>query len=131
MAEANPTRCGRILPLDESIPRGSDLDSDSEAVKPPASRGASHGALPPGEWAYFAFSTESLVAVKRLAIEKASTPPGLVSTDDALTAFLRQSVGRIRGQQVQWVHKSVEAVAILHQNSPLSLIEKANLEQMH
>ena len=63
--------------------------------------------------------------------EKASTPPGLVSTDDALTAFLRQSVGRIRKQQVQWVHKSVEAVAILHQNSPLSLIEKANLEQMH
>ena len=110
VAGANPTRCGRIPPLDESILRGSDLDL--QAAKSPASRGASYGALAPASWAYFAFSTESLVTIKRLAMENVSTPPGFVSTDDALTAFLWQSVGRVRGQRIGLDAKSTLGRAV-------------------
>ena len=82
IADAYPTRCGRISPLDGSILRGSDLDL--QAVKSLASRGASYRALVPVAWAYIAFSSESLVAIKRFAMENVCTPPGFVSTDDAL-----------------------------------------------
>ncbi|KAJ9156201.1 Trichothecene 3-O-acetyltransferase [Pleurostoma richardsiae] len=52
---------------------------------------------PPGSfWAYFIFSRSSLTSLKSLATEAVTDPPGFVSTDDALTAFVWQSVVRAR-----------------------------------
>jgi trichothecene 3-O-acetyltransferase len=50
---------------------------------------------PDSIWAYFAFSRTSLESLKSLASE-AVRLPAFISTDDALSAFLWQSIGRAR-----------------------------------
>lgn len=45
-------------------------------------------------WAYFSFQPSSLAALKALAIE--TLPSGYISTDDALTALIWQSITRAR-----------------------------------
>ncbi|TGO07293.1 hypothetical protein BTUL_0295g00030 [Botrytis tulipae] len=61
--------------------------TDSKPPQPPPS--------PECTWAYFTFPTTSLVALKSLAKE-AITGPNHISTDDALSAFIWQSVIRAR-----------------------------------
>jgi hypothetical protein len=97
IADANPTRRGRIPLLDESeFPRpGLGL----QAAKAPASKPASDNAPASATWAYFAFSSESLATLKHLAMEDVAAPR-FVSTDDTLTAFVWQSVGRVRLQRI-------------------------------
>jgi len=47
-------------------------------------------------WAYFTFSAEALTSLKSLASESVTTPPGFVSTDDAVTALIWQATSRAR-----------------------------------
>jgi len=47
-------------------------------------------------WAYFAFNSESLAALKTLATNAIDSSSGFVSTDDSLSAFIWQSVARTR-----------------------------------
>jgi trichothecene 3-O-acetyltransferase len=49
---------------------------------------------PPSSWSYFLFSGEALAALKQRAT--ASLTSGFVSTDDVLTAYIWQSVMRVR-----------------------------------
>ncbi|KAK5657603.1 hypothetical protein OQA88_3182 [Cercophora sp. LCS_1] len=50
-------------------------------------------------WASFSFSVESLTALKAAALETAASPK--ISTDDALTAFVFQSITRARYHRLQ------------------------------
>ncbi|KAL0954694.1 hypothetical protein HGRIS_003643 [Hohenbuehelia grisea] len=54
-------------------------------------------------WAYFTFPSTSLSALKALATETITS--GFVSTDDALSAFIWQSVTRIRLQRLGHVEQ--------------------------
>ncbi|KAL2126542.1 hypothetical protein VTI74DRAFT_713 [Chaetomium olivicolor] len=88
--DANPTRRGRIQLLGDSYDPA--LEADVQYLKP----GPVPDAPAPATWKYFSFSAGSLATIKRLALENMTTPPGFVSTDDALTAFIWQSVARVR-----------------------------------
>ncbi|KAJ4295795.1 hypothetical protein N0V88_004497 [Collariella sp. IMI 366227] len=88
--DANPTRRGRIPLLEDSCSPAQ--EDDCRYLKPDPV----HNPLVPARWEYFAFSAESLAALKRAALENANSPPGFVSTNDSLTAFLWQSVARVR-----------------------------------
>ncbi|KAK4044596.1 transferase family-domain-containing protein, partial [Parachaetomium inaequale] len=98
--DANPTRRGRIPFLDDH-----DLDTPCpnlcfQVLKPAANRPTIDQAPAPASWAYFSFPPESLAAIKLLAMGNVKLPQGFVSTDDALTAFIWQSVGRVRLQRL-------------------------------
>ncbi|KAK4148641.1 transferase family-domain-containing protein [Chaetomidium leptoderma] len=110
IADANPTRRGRIPLLGDTYTPGHGLDF--QVAKPLASPPASDESPATAAWAYFAFSPESLAAIKLLAMENAATPPGFVSTDDALTAFIWQSVARVRGQRLRFDAKSTLGRAV-------------------
>lgn len=98
IADANPTRRGRIPLLNESeIPR-SRLDLQA-ATAPTNNPVASDTAPASVTWAYFAFSAASLATLKHLAMQNVAAPR-FVSTDDTLTAFLWQSVGRVRMHRI-------------------------------
>ncbi|KAK9384316.1 transferase family-domain-containing protein [Lipomyces mesembrius] len=58
-----------------------------------------HAASPPPPkctWAYFTFPPTSLTTLKSLATKTLTLPSGYISTDDALSAFIWQSVIRAR-----------------------------------
>lgn len=79
-----------IIPLlDSSYKPGPELSH--QIIKPPPTPPA-----PPAKstWAYFSFSASSLGALKSLAMQTVTT--GYISTDDALTALIWQSVTRAR-----------------------------------
>lgn len=82
-----------IFPLlDDSWQPGPELDR--QIIKPPP---ASNDAPPPPPnctWTYFTFSATSLSALKSLASKTLTS--GYISTDDALSAFIWQSVLRAR-----------------------------------
>ncbi|ODM16069.1 hypothetical protein SI65_08503 [Aspergillus cristatus] len=79
-----------IIPLlDSSYEPGPELSH--QIIKLPPTPPA-----PPAKstWAYFSFQPSSLAALKTLAIE--TLPSGYISTDDALTALIWQSITRAR-----------------------------------
>lgn len=101
----NRPRRDLIPLLEDDYKPGPELDY--QVVKPnapdPLSTGASTDLPEPVstpakcKWAYFIFSPASLSAVKSSAVEKGTLPPGsYISTDDALTAFIWQSISRAR-----------------------------------
>ena len=85
-------------------------DSDEQYLKEPASQTAQsvpfapipndtnpHPAPPPKcTWVYFNFNHNALTALKSLASQTLTPPSEFISTDDALTAFLWQSILRAR-----------------------------------
>ncbi|KAK1975187.1 trichothecene 3-O-acetyltransferase [Colletotrichum cereale] len=81
-----------IVPLLEDYQRG--LEVDSMIVEPPKE--------PPSpatcRWAYFDFSASSLSALKSMASKTVKS--SYVTTDDALTAFVWQSVSRVRASRL-------------------------------
>ncbi|KAF9532140.1 transferase family-domain-containing protein [Crepidotus variabilis] len=82
-----------IIPLlDDSYKPG--LEVDHQIVKPPFPAPPSTEPLPTSTWAYFIFTHTSLAALKSLATETLTS--GFISTDDALTAFIWQSILRAR-----------------------------------
>lgn len=87
-----------IIPLlDESYQPGSELAH--QMVKPTSPQSTSSGTsnpIPNPTWAYFAFSLASLTALKLLATKTITVSSGFISTDDALSAFIWQSVIRAR-----------------------------------
>jgi hypothetical protein len=84
-----------IIPLlDDSYQPGPELDR--QIVKPQPMLPTPATPVPPAKstWAYFDFSPASLAALKEAAAN--SLHSGFVSTDDALTALLWQSISRAR-----------------------------------
>ncbi|KAK1547770.1 trichothecene 3-O-acetyltransferase [Colletotrichum paranaense] len=88
VATGNLTR-QNVIPLLENFKGGS--ETDAMIIMPSATPSS-----PPAtcSWAYFDFSSDSLSALKSLASEAVTS--GYITTDDALTAFVWQSISRIR-----------------------------------
>ncbi|KAK9363908.1 transferase family-domain-containing protein [Lipomyces starkeyi] len=101
-----------IIPLlDDSYKQGPELAR--QIIKPTPSDSISnsatnvHAAPPKCTWAYFTFPPTSLTALKSLATKIFITlPSGYISTDDALSAFIWQSVIRVR---LPRLHPTAEA----------------------
>ena len=51
-------------------------------------------------WKYFSFGSDSLASLKSLAEKDMTSPSGYISTDDALSAFIWQSIMRARSHRL-------------------------------
>ena len=94
---------GNLIPLlDNSYEQGPELAH--QIVKPttpqPNSNGTNDQSAPTSSpkctWTYFKFHPTSLTAIKLLATNTMTFPLGYISTDDALSAFIWQSIIRAR-----------------------------------
>ncbi|KAJ3516964.1 hypothetical protein NLJ89_g789 [Agrocybe chaxingu] len=102
LSSGNVDRRNAIPLLDDSYKPGAELAH--QMVKPAPSQAISkdtnaHPAPDPPpkcSWAYFTFPSHSLAALKSLATENATPASGYISTDDALSAFIWQSIIRAR-----------------------------------
>lgn len=103
----NLPRHNLIPLLEDSYEPGPEL---AHQIMKPA--GESAPPLPPAKstWAYFTFSPTELAALKSRAME--TVPSGYVSTDDALSAFIWQSIMRIRLSRLSPETKSTFARAV-------------------
>ncbi|KAF9320772.1 hypothetical protein BG003_004987 [Podila horticola] len=100
-----------IIPLlDESEKTGlehqilppSSNDTPAPATIPPPP--------PPTTWTYFSFSAASLASLKSIATE--TVPSGFISTDDALSALIWQSIIRARLARLSPSEKAIFARAV-------------------
>lgn len=118
LSSGNLGRQNLIPLLDDSYRPGSELAR--QVVKPtpayPISSSTNvHPAPPPipkSIWAYFAFHATSLTALKSLATRTITLPLGYISTDDALSAFIWQSVIRARLPRLNPTAESTFARAV-------------------
>ncbi len=102
LSSGNLARRNLIPFLDDSYEQGSELAY--QVAKPTPSHLTLSGTKdhlappPPPEctWAYFSFESSSLAFLKSLATRTITLPSGYISTDDALSAFIWQSVMRAR-----------------------------------
>jgi len=118
LSSGNLARRNLIPLLDDSYKQGSELAR--QIVKPtpshPISNGTNgHPAPPPPPkctWTYFTFHPTSLTALKSLATKTITLPSGYISTDDALSAFIWQSVIRARLPRLNPTAESTLARAV-------------------
>ncbi|KAF4337921.1 trichothecene 3-o-acetyltransferase [Fusarium beomiforme] len=85
-----------IVPLLENYETGPELDH--QLVKPPPTteQVEQPPAPPKASWAFFSFSPQALSELKDKATETLDAGTKFISTDDALSAFIWQSVSRAR-----------------------------------
>ena len=107
LSSGNLARHSLIPLLDDSYEPGPELarqiiKRDASLPPPPAP--------PKSTWAYFSFHASSLAALKLHAME--TVPEGYVSTDDALSAFIWQSVIRVRLHRLNPETESMFARAV-------------------
>ena len=118
LSSGNLARRNLIPLLDNSYKQGSELAR--QIIKHPPSHPISdgtnnHPAPPPppkSTWAYFTFYPTSLTALKSLAAEGITLSLGYISTDDALSAFIWQSVIRARLPRLNPTTESTIARAV-------------------
>ncbi|KAH0562658.1 hypothetical protein GP486_002664 [Trichoglossum hirsutum] len=101
LSSGNLARSNLIPLLDDSHKQGPELAH--QILKPISFHSISDGASghsapspPKCSWAYFTFHPISLTTLKSLATETISLPSSYISTDDALSSFIWQSVIRTR-----------------------------------
>ncbi|KAF9765721.1 hypothetical protein IL306_001988 [Fusarium sp. DS 682] len=82
-----------IVPLLENYETGPELDH--QLVKPPPTT-EQPPAPPKASWAFFSFSPQALSELKDKASQTLDSQTKFISTDDALSAFIWQSVSRAR-----------------------------------
>ena len=91
---------GNLIPLlDNSYEQGPELAHQIVKPTPPHPKPNSSNeptSSPKCTWTYFNFHPTSLTAIKSLATKTMTLPSGYISTDDALSAFIWQSVIRAR-----------------------------------
>jgi len=63
-------------------------------------------------WKYFSFNADALASLKTLAEKDITSPPGYISTDDALSAFIWQSIMRARSHRLDPTTKCTFARAV-------------------
>ncbi|KAK1765438.1 transferase family-domain-containing protein [Phialemonium atrogriseum] len=91
-----------IIPfLDDSYKPGPELSNQIVKPPPPTADATSEPRPPPPPpptctWSYFTFSATSLAALKATATATLPPPTPFISTDDALTSHLWQSITRAR-----------------------------------
>ncbi|KAF5677354.1 trichothecene 3-o-acetyltransferase [Fusarium heterosporum] len=88
-----------IVPLLENYELGSELDHQLVKASPSTEQ-PTPPTPPPSSWACFSFSPQALSNLKREAMHDLHASKEFVSTDDALSAFVWQSVTRVRLDRV-------------------------------
>ncbi|KAJ5520451.1 hypothetical protein N7463_000904 [Penicillium fimorum] len=105
---------GHIIPLlDDSYTPGPELAR--QIVKPPPSVKAvvSEPVVPPkSTWAYIEFSAAQLASLKALATNTLPASTDFISTDDAVNAFLWQSIARARASRLGATSESMLTRAV-------------------
>lgn len=112
LSNANVARENIIPLLDESEKTGvehqvvpsvpSNNETPSPVTTPPSP--------PPTTWAYFSFDAPALASLKSIATE--TVPSGFISTDDALSALIWQSIIRARLARLSPADKATFARAV-------------------
>ena len=88
-----------IVPfLDESYEPGPELAQQLKTTESSGSDGTEPP--PPSTWVYFSFSHTSLASLKAIATDGLPQSTPFVSTDDALAAFIYQSIARARSYRL-------------------------------
>ena len=88
----NLERPNLIKLFNDSYEKGPELDL--QVVNPTQAHSLTR---PPScSWTYYTFSSVSLETLKTLATKNSTAPSGYISTDDALSAFIWQSITRVR-----------------------------------
>ncbi|KAG9218015.1 hypothetical protein CCMSSC00406_0008792 [Pleurotus cornucopiae] len=100
LAAGNIARQNIVPLLDDSCEPGAEVAHQIVAAKPTpdtvSDTPPAPPSPPPSSWAYFTFSPTELAALKFLAMKTLPSSSSFVSTDDALTAFVWQSIARAR-----------------------------------
>ncbi|KAF9494801.1 trichothecene 3-O-acetyltransferase [Pleurotus eryngii] len=98
LAAGNVARQNIVPLLDDSFEPGAEVAHQIVAEKPIPDTASvtAPPSPPPSFWAYFMFNPTELAALKSLAIKTLPSSSSFVSTDDALTAFVWQSIARAR-----------------------------------
>jgi trichothecene 3-O-acetyltransferase len=118
LSSGNLARHNLIPLLDDSYKQGSELARQivkSTPSHPISNSTNDHPApSPPPKctWTYFIFHPTSLTALKSLATKTITLPSGYISTDDALSAFIWQSVIRARLPRLNPTAESTFARAV-------------------
>lgn len=118
LSSGNLVRGNPIPLLDDSYKQGSELAY--QIVKPtpchPISNDTNSHTAPPSPpectWTYFTFDPGSLAALKSSATKDITLHSGYISTDDALSAFIWQSVIRARLPRLNPTAESTIARAV-------------------
>ena len=118
LSSGNLARRNLIPLLDDSYKEGPELAR--QIMKPTPSQPIFNGTnghpapppLPKCTWAYFTFHPTSLTTLKSLATRAIPLPSGYISTDDALSAFIWQSVIRARLPRLSPTAESTFARAV-------------------
>ncbi|KAI9734891.1 MAG: hypothetical protein M1834_001971 [Cirrosporium novae-zelandiae] len=110
---------GNLIPLlDDSYKQNPELARQivKPAPSPPTSNDTNNHPAPPppakSTWAYFSFNSTSLAALKSLATKTLTPPSSYISTDDALSAFIWQSIARARLPRLNPTTESTFARAV-------------------
>lgn len=117
-SSGNLARRNLIPLLDDSYQQGAELAyqvvraSPSPTISNDANTHPTSPPAPTCTWAYFAFRSASLTALKALATKSIVPPATYVSTDDALSAFIWQSIVRARLSRLNPKAKSTFARAV-------------------
>lgn len=100
LASGNLSRCNLIPLLDESYTPGAELAYQIVEPTPPLPSISSNNTKSPtsskSTWAYFTFPSTSLISLKALASSTLPPSTSYITTDDALSAFIWQSITRAR-----------------------------------
>jgi hypothetical protein len=101
----NLARRDIIKILDDSYTPGSELDDQITTTLPQQGNGTANAnaaaSAPKKACAYFTFPQSSLKAMKEIATKSLPDGSSYISTDDALSAFVWQSVSRVRLPRLQ------------------------------
>ena len=118
ISTGNFARYNLIPLLDDSYK--DDTDLTRQIIKPAqlqlSSKDDSNKPTPPPPlkcvWKYFSFDADALASLKSLAEKDITSPPGYISTDDALSAFIWQSTMRARSYRLDPTTKCTFARAV-------------------
>ena len=115
LSSGNLARRNLIPLLDESYKQGPELANQivqphpiSNDIKSPPPQPSP----PECTWAYFTFPAASLTSLKSMAMENITIPVSYISTDDALSAFIWQSIIRTRLPRMNATAESTLARAV-------------------
>ncbi len=112
ISSGNLARRDLIPLLDESYERGPELAYQIVQPRPVSDDIPPQPSPPECTWAYFTFPSASLTSLKSMAMENITIPVTYISTDDALSAFIWQSVIRVRLPRLHSTTSSTLARAV-------------------
>ncbi|KAJ5455272.1 Transferase [Penicillium sp. IBT 31633x] len=113
LAVGNMNRSHVIPLLDDSYTPGPELAQQIVKTQPSADDAAPESAVPPkSTWAYIELSATQLESLKLLAINTLPPSTDYISTDDAVSAFVWQSIARARAPRLEPTSESMLTRAV-------------------